>query len=114
MAVSHFSPQFQISARAETSHVIATKFQPGLSRHVIGPLIRTLRRVPLMSALTGFHCRMIGSCQLGYGLELDQSERKSLQVVARVLKDTFTLNRTGTNPNRTGEDRLLFTWNRRI
>ena len=30
MAVSHFSPQFQISARAETSHVIATKFQPGL------------------------------------------------------------------------------------
>ena len=29
MAVSHFSPQFQISARAETSHVIATKFQPG-------------------------------------------------------------------------------------
>ena len=30
MAVSHFSPQFQISARAVTSHVIATKFQPGL------------------------------------------------------------------------------------
>ena len=32
MAVSHvskFSPQFQISARAETSHVIATKFQSG-------------------------------------------------------------------------------------
>ena len=29
MTVSHFSPQFQISARAETSHVIATKFQPG-------------------------------------------------------------------------------------
>ena len=29
MAVSHFSPQFQISVRAETSHVIATKFQPG-------------------------------------------------------------------------------------
>ena len=48
MAVSHFSPQFQISARAETSHVIATKFQPGgraeisaraETRHVIGPLI---------------------------------------------------------------------------
>ena len=47
MAVSHFSPQFQISARAETSHVIATKFQPGgraeisaraETRHVIGPL----------------------------------------------------------------------------
>ena len=47
MAVSHVSPQFQISARAETSHVIATKFQPGgraeISaraeiRHVIGPL----------------------------------------------------------------------------
>ena len=51
MAVSHFSPQFQISARAETSHVIATKFQPGgraeisaraASRHVIGPLLRVL------------------------------------------------------------------------
>ena len=49
MAVSHFSPQFQISARAETSHVIATKFQPGgraeisaraETRHVIGPLLR--------------------------------------------------------------------------
>ena len=48
MAVSHFSPQFQISARAETSHVIATKFQPGgraeisaraETRHVIGPLM---------------------------------------------------------------------------
>ena len=48
MAFSHFSPQFQISARAETSHVIATKFQPGgraeisaraETRHVIGPLI---------------------------------------------------------------------------
>ena len=48
MAVSHFSPQFQILPRAETSHVIATKFQPGgraeISaraeiRHVIGPLI---------------------------------------------------------------------------
>ena len=41
MAVSHFSPQFQITARAETSHVIATKFQPGgraETRHVIGPL----------------------------------------------------------------------------
>ena len=46
MAVSHVSPQFQISAWAETSHVIATKFQPGgraeISaraeiRHVIGP-----------------------------------------------------------------------------
>ena len=30
MAVSHFSPQFQISAWAETTHVITTKFQPGL------------------------------------------------------------------------------------
>ena len=49
MAVSHFSPQFQISARAETSHVIATKFQPGglaeisawaETRHVIGPLVK--------------------------------------------------------------------------
>ena len=48
MAVAHFSPQFQISARAETSHVIATKFQPGgraeisaraETRHVIGPLV---------------------------------------------------------------------------
>ena len=29
MAVSHFLPQFRISARAETNHVIATKFQPG-------------------------------------------------------------------------------------
>ena len=47
LAISHFSPQFQISARAETSHVMATKFQPGgraeISaraeiRHVIGPL----------------------------------------------------------------------------
>ena len=46
MSVSHFSRQFQISARAETSHVIATKFQPGgqaeilaraETRHVIGP-----------------------------------------------------------------------------
>ena len=26
---SQFSPQFQISALAETSHVIVTKFQPG-------------------------------------------------------------------------------------
>ena len=29
MAVSQFSPQFQISAQAETSRVIATKFQLG-------------------------------------------------------------------------------------
>ena len=45
MAVSHFSPQFQISARAKTSHVIATKFQPGgraETRHVIGPLTNRL------------------------------------------------------------------------
>ena len=36
------SPQFQISARAETSHVIATKFQPrgrAEIRHVIGPSV---------------------------------------------------------------------------
>ena len=48
MAVSHFSPQYQISARAETSHVIETKFQPGgrteisargETRHVIGPSV---------------------------------------------------------------------------
>ena len=54
MAVSHFSPQFQISARAETSHVIATKFQPGgwakISaraeiRHVIGALVEVSRLV---------------------------------------------------------------------
>ena len=52
MVVSHFFPQFQISARAETSHVIATKFQPGgraeISaraeiRHVIGPLVLSLQ-----------------------------------------------------------------------
>ena len=43
MAVSHFSPQFQISAEAETSHVIVTKCQPGgraETRHVTGPLER--------------------------------------------------------------------------
>ena len=49
MAVSHFSPQFQISARAETHHVITTKFQPGgraeisaraETRHVIDPLVK--------------------------------------------------------------------------
>ena len=49
MADSHFPLQFQISARAETSHVIATKFHPGgraeIStraeiRHVIGPFGR--------------------------------------------------------------------------
>ena len=42
MAISHFSPQFQISAWAEISHVMATKFQPGgraETRHVIGPLV---------------------------------------------------------------------------
>ena len=36
-------PQFQISARAETINVIATKFQPGGRaeiRHVIGPLVQ--------------------------------------------------------------------------
>ena len=47
MAVSHFFLQFQLSARDETRHVTATKFQPGgraeIStraeiRHVIGPL----------------------------------------------------------------------------
>ena len=46
------SPQFQISARAETSYVIATKFQPSgraeisaraETRHVIGPLAKTLK-----------------------------------------------------------------------
>ena len=43
---SHFSPQLQILAWAETSHVIATKFHPGgraeisahaEAHHVIGP-----------------------------------------------------------------------------
>ena len=40
MAVSQFLPQFQFSARAETGHVIATKFQPGgraETRHEISP-----------------------------------------------------------------------------
>ena len=52
MAVSRFFPHFQMSARAETSHVIATKFQPGgraeisaraETRLVIGPLVKIHR-----------------------------------------------------------------------
>ena len=48
MAVSHFSSQFQISAGAETSHVIVITLQPGGQseisawaefRHVIGLII---------------------------------------------------------------------------
>ena len=45
MAVSHFSSQFQISARAETSHVITANFQPGGRDeicHVIGPKVGIL------------------------------------------------------------------------
>ena len=66
MAVSHFSPQFQISARAETSHVIATKFQPGgraeisaraETRHVIGPLESKLgHQITLYKILTLVAC----------------------------------------------------------
>ena len=68
MAVSHFSPQFQISARAEFSHVMATKggrrggrveiSAQAEIRHVIGPklssyktgLLEPVKVTPLVSA----------------------------------------------------------------
>ena len=63
MAVSHFSSQFQISAGAETSHVIVTTLQPGgrseISawaefRHVIGLIIFFFQFVNLSQRLFFF------------------------------------------------------------
>ena len=54
LAVFHFSPQFQISAWAETCHVIAILFQSFLARtkterRVIGPLITSTAHRPGLS-----------------------------------------------------------------